>query len=226
MTTQIEHPNKNSFIPKRLNTRAPLDKLLSDRWSPRAFSTTPIEPAKIVSLFEAARWSPSSANEQPSHFIAATRDDAHVYDAIVESLMEGNRRWAQNAPLLIIGVAQSSYSKTGKPYRHSWYDLGQSIAHLTVQASSLGLAVHQMGGFDTEKARTLLAIPDGFEPVIALAVGYAELPDTLPEDLRHREEAPRTRKPLEELVFTEAWGEPSHHVDVHKLLLTNISSTN
>jgi nitroreductase len=218
--------NMNSFIPKRLATRAPLNDLLNNRWSPRAFSGKPIEPLKIVSIFEAARWSPSSANEQPWHFIVAAKEDSRVYDAIVESLMEGNRRWAQSAPLLILGVARSSYSKTGKPYRHAWYDLGQSIAHLTVQASALGLAVHQMGGFDAEKARELLTIPDGYEPVIAIAVGYAELPETLPDDLRRREEASRTRKPLEELVFTEEWGSPSHHVDAHKVLLNNISSTN
>lgn len=226
MTTQTEPTNKYTFIPKRLDTRAPLNDLLNNRWSPRAFSGKPIEALKIVSIFEAARWSPSSANEQPWHFIVATREDSRVYDAIVESLTEGNRRWAQSAPLLILAVAQSSYSKTGKPYRHSWYDLGQSVAHMTFQASALGLAVHQMGGFDAEKARELLAIPDASEPVIAIAVGYPELPDALPEDLRRREEAPRTRKPLEELVFTEEWGKPSHYVDAQKILLNNISPTN
>lgn len=226
MTSQTEPINKNLFIPTRLDTRAPLTDLLGNRWSPRAFSVKPIEPLKIISIFEAARWSPSSANEQPWHFIAATREDHRIYDSIVESLMEGNRRWAQSAPLLIVGVARSSYSKTGRPYRHAWYDLGQSVAHLTVQATSLGLAVHQMGGFDAQKARDLLAIPDGYEPVIAIAVGYPEHPDTLPEDLRHREVTPRTRKPLEEIVFTEEWGKPSHHVDVHKILVNNLSSTN
>jgi nitroreductase len=226
MTTQTEPTNKNSFFPRRLDTRAPLNDLLSRRWSPRAFSGKPIEPLKIISLFEAARWSPSSANEQPWHFIAATKEDSRTYSAVIESLTEGNRRWAQSAPLLILGMAQSSYSKTGTPYRHAWYNLGQSVAYLTVQASALGLAVHQMGGFDTENARELLAIPEGYEPVIAIAVGYVELPDTLPEDLRRREEAPRTRKPLEEFVFTKEWGKPSHHIDAHKVLLNNISSTN
>ncbi len=106
------------------------------------------------------------------------------------------------------------------------YDLGQSVAHLTIQASALGLAVHQMGGFDASKAREVLAIPDGYEPVIAIAVGYAKRPETLPDDLRQREEAPRSRKPLEEFVFTEKWGKPSHHLDAHKAILNHISFTN
>ena len=224
MTTQSESDITNAFVPQRLDTRAPLNELLSGRWSPRAFSERQIEPSKIVTLFEAARWSPSSANEQPWHFVAATREDTRTYNALVESLMEGNRRWAQRAPMLVLGVAQSVYLKSGRAYQHAWYDLGQSVANLTVQASALGLAVHQMGGFDAGKAREFLSIPDGYEPVILFAVGYAERPETLPDDLRKREEGPRSRKPLETMVFTEEWGKPSRLVDVQNSM-TNVSGS-
>jgi nitroreductase len=210
--TQSELENNSIFTPERLDTRAPLHDILSQRRSPRAFSERAIEPAKIVSLFEAARWSPSSANEQPWNFIAATTSDTRTYTTIAAALMEGNRRWALHAPLLVVGIAQTTYLKSGTPYRHAWYDLGQSIAHLTVQASSIGLSVHQMGGFDANQLHTSLSIPDGYDVVVVLAIGYAEHPATLPDDLRSREEAPRMRKPLEAFVFTDAWGELSRHV--------------
>ena len=212
--------------PLRLETRSPLNELLNQRWSPRAFSSTSIEPENILSMFEAARWAPSSANEQPWRFIVASREDTSVFGTLADSLMEGNRRWAQHAPLLVLGLAQSTYAQSGKPYRHALYDLGQSVAHLTVQASSIGISVHQMGGFDPDKLRSGLAIPDSFEPAIVLAIGYADKPETLPEDLRRREQAPRVRKPLEAIVFTESWGVPSHHVVSQNSVFHNSPSKN
>jgi nitroreductase len=226
MIARSELKNERAFIPQRLEPRAPLHDLLSNRRSPRSYSEKPIEPRKIVSLFEAARWSPSSANEQPWHFIVATKEDTTVYNALSKTLMEGNRRWAIRAPMLVLGVAQSFYSKNGKLYRHSWYDLGQSVAQLTMQATALGLAVHQMGGFDADKARELFAIPDGYDPVVVFAVGYAESAEHLPDDLRDREVAPRLRKPLEATVFTEKWGKPSHHILTQHPLLNDLPSSN
>lgn len=193
-------------------TRVPIDNLLQRRRSPRAFSEQPVEPEKLVSLFEAARWSPSSANEQPWNFIVATKDDHEINSRLFECLSERNRQWAHRAPVLVLVVARLHYGTTGTPNKHAWYDVGQSVAHLTVQATALGLSVHQMGGFNTEKARELFSIPDGFAPVIILAIGYADTPDALPHDLREREEAPRTRKPLESFVFTDVWGKPSRHI--------------
>lgn len=226
MTTQSELSANTVFKPERLDTRAPLHELLSQRRSPRAFSKRTIEPSEIVSLFEAARWSPSSANEQPWNFIAAAKSDTRIYGIVAESLMEGNRRWALDAPLLVVGIAQTTYLKSGKPYRHALYDLGQSIAHMTIQASSVGLSVHQMGGFDANQLRTRLSIPDGYDVTVVLAIGYAEHPETLPDDLRGREEAPRMRKPLEAFVFTDAWGESSRHVVSQGLSLNSQSSSN
>ncbi len=212
MTSLPEIHNDTTPAPQRLNTQAEIHELLASRRSTRAFSHQSVEPSKIMSLFEAARWAPSSANEQPWHFIVATREDSSTYSALFESLSERNRRWASNAPMLVLAVAQSTYYRSGQSYRHSWYDLGQSVALLSVQAIALGLSVHEMGGFDPEKLRQLYPIPEGFEPVVIFAVGYPDAPDNLPEDLRKREQAPRSRKPLESFVFTIQWGKPSHHI--------------
>jgi nitroreductase len=226
MNPEQDFTSQNAFFPGRTDTRASLTDLLSRRWSPRAFADRPIEPWKVLSLFEAARWSPSSANDQPWRFIVATKEDSRVYETLHELLAEGNRRWSHRAPVLVLGVAHSSYSGNGRPYQHSWYDLGQSVANLTVEAEALGLAVHQMGGFDSEKATQLLSIPQEYKPVIVIALGYADRPESLPDDLRQREEAPRSRQPLENLVFTDGWGKPSRHIDSRSSLLKNPLSTN
>jgi nitroreductase len=217
MTTRTVFRHESDSIPARLNTQAAIHELLANRRSPRAFSEEAIEPSKIASLFEAARWAPSSANEQPWYFIAATREDSVAYSALNESLVEGNRRWAAKAPLLVLALTQSTYNRNGQSYRHSWYDLGQSIALLSVQATALGLAVHQMGGFDPRKLKELYPTPEGFDPVVIFAVGYPDQPEILPEDLRKRELAPRSRKPLESFVFSDQWGKPSHHIDSNSL---------
>jgi nitroreductase len=211
-------------VPERQDVQAPIHELIASRWSPRAFSDQQIEPEKLLSLFEAARWSPSSANEQPWRFIIATKDDSREFSAFVESLMEGNRRWAQQAPLLVLALAQTTYTGTGRSYRHSWYDVGQSVALLSMQATAVGLAVHQMGGFDAEKIRQLLSIPEGFEPVVIFAVGYPSEPADLPEDLKKREQAPRLRRPLQTFVYTGEWGKPSSHVQSKKSLHTQPST--
>lgn len=226
MSTKRDPEHENVYSPERLDVRASITDLLSRRRSPRAFSERPVEPSKLLRLFEAARWSPSSANEQPWRFIVATKEDTQVYETLLSVLSEANRRWAQRAPVLILGIAQSIYSRNGKPYRHSWYDLGQSVANLTVEAEALGLAVHQMGGFDAAKATELLSIPKAYEPVVAIALGYSDRPESLPDDLRKREEAPRSRQPLESLVFTDEWGKSSRHIDTQSLLLNNPRSTN
>jgi nitroreductase len=212
MKFQTDNLTDGRLTPARLNTQSTIHELLANRRSPRAFSEQPVEPRKIASLFEAARWSPSCANEQPWYFIVATPVDTVAYRAFYESLNEGNRRWVTKAPLIALGVARSTFDGTGRPNRHAWYDLGQSVAHLSVQATALGLVVHQMAGFDPGKFKQLYPIPDGYEAVVMFAVGYPGRPDDLPEDLRKREETPRSRKLLESFVFTDRWGTPSCHI--------------
>lgn len=190
-------------------TAFPIHELLSYRWSPRAFSNRPIERETIQSLFEAARWAPSSYNEQPWNFIMATKDDPTEYDRLLSCLIEFNQSWAKMAPLLILSVASLKFAKNQKPNRHAFHDIGLAVANLTFEATTHGLAVHQMAGIEVEKARQLYGIPGDWEPLTGIAVGYPGDPNDLSEELRERETAPRTRKPLSEFLFTGKWGSVS-----------------
>jgi len=184
-----------------------IHELLRARWSPRAFSDRPIEADRLASLFEAARWSPSGANLQPWSFLFVTPNDSEAYAKLVATLTDRNQRWASNVPLLILAVARRT-SEDGRENPWAGYDLGQSVAHLTVEAMSLGLSVHQMGGFDADRARALFEIPEGFDPVTVVAVGYPGDPEDLPEEFRERETAPRKRRELGEFVFESRWDNP------------------
>ncbi len=177
---------------------AGIHELLARRWSPRAFSSRPVEAAKLAQLFEAARWAPSSFNAQPWSFIVATREDAEGFNRLLSALMDVNRQWAQQAPVLILAVAKLDYNHVARANRHAFYDVGQAVANLTVEATALDLRIHQMGGFDPNAARELFAIPAGYEPVAVLALGYNEAP--MPEP------SARTRKPLTDFVFSGKWG--------------------
>jgi nitroreductase len=188
-------------------TQYPIRPLLAERWSPRAFSDRPIHADVLGSLLEAARWSPSSSNEQPWRFVLIHREDEAAHSRMVETLSGNNRLWAPRAPLLMVGVASMLRSSSGRPNAHAWYDLGQSVAHLSVQATAAGLYLHQMGGFDREVARVVLEIPENYEPVVVIAVGYMGDVADLPEELQARERNPRSRRPLQESVFNGKWGE-------------------
>lgn len=195
---------------KRAHTEHPVLDAIAERWSPRAFADQPVSEATLSSLLEAARWAASSYNEQPWSFIVAAKEAATAFSRILECLVEGNRAWARQAPLLMVSVAQTTFSRNGKPNRHAWHDVGQAAANLAVQASALGLQIHQMAGFDAEKATALLHIPAGYEPVACIAVGYPGDVQQLPENLRTAERAERKRKPLSDFVFFGEWGEKSH----------------
>ena len=186
----------------------PMHDLLRRRRSPRAYDSRPVEPAALRSLLEAARWAPSSNNGQPWRFIVGERgvDDA-TFDRLLGVLGEKNARWARQAPVLMLAVARL-HTYAGRE-SHALYDLGLAVAHLTTQATTLGLAVHQMGGFDLPAARDAFGIPAGYEPVAVIAIGYQGDPATLPDDLRERELAPRTREELDTFVYGAHWGEAS-----------------
>jgi nitroreductase len=197
------------IMENREKANFPIHDLLARRWSPRAFSDRPVEPEKLRSLLEAARWAPSSYNEQPWAYQVATREDPVEHARLLSVLVEGNVAWAQRAPVLMLSVAKLNFDRSGKPNRHAFHDVGMASASLVFQATALGLLVHQMAGFSVEKARELYGIPEGWEPAAAFALGYQGKPDSLPERIRERELAPRTRKPLEQFVFTGRWGEVS-----------------
>ena len=194
---------------KPAETQYPIHDLLRRRWSPRAFSDRRVDPAIMRSLLEAARWAPSSYNEQPWSFIVATKDDTAEFSRLLSCLVEGNIQWAQYAPVLMVSVARLYFEDDGKPNRHAFHDVGLAVANLIVQATALGLVVHQMAGIFPDKIRELYGIPEGYEAVAGIALGYPGDPQSLPEGLRKRELAPRERKPLTEFVFSGSWGQTS-----------------
>jgi nitroreductase len=194
---------------RHVDARHPIHDLLKKRWSPRAFDSRPIEHEKLRSIFEAARWASSSFNAQPWHFIVATREKPDEFHKMLSCLMEKNQLWAQHAPVLIITVATLNFHHNGKPNRHAFHDVGLAVGALVVQATALDVYLHQMAGFSPEKARQTYQIPDGFEAVSGIAMGYLGDPNSLPEDVRQRELTPSPRKPLDEFVFSEQWGHPA-----------------
>ncbi len=183
--------------------------LIRGRWSPRAFSNRTVERDKLLILLEASRWAASCYNEQPWSFMVATQDQPAEYDRLFSCLVEFNQSWAKSAPVLMLSVAKLRFDNDGRENRHAFHDVGAAACNLTTQAIALDLFVHQMAGFDGAKARSLFGIPEDWEPVAMMAIGYLGDPKTLPESLRERELAPRTRKPLTELVFTGGWNQPS-----------------
>jgi nitroreductase len=200
---------------KPADTAYPIEELLKRRWSPRAFADRPIEPEKLLRLWEAARWSASTANQQPWHFIVATKQDEAEHTRLLSCLRENNQQWASRAPVLMVSVAKLTFDANGEPNRHAFHDVGLAVANLITQATALGLGVHQMAGFYPDRVRELYGVPEGFEPVAGIVLGYPGDPDILPDDLRQRELAPRVRKPLETFVFQSAWGQISPLVRPH-----------
>ena len=184
----------------------PIHELITHRWSPRAFDAKPIPANVLRSLFEAARWAPSSSNEQPWAYIVATHDNAEEFAKMTSVLVEFNANWAKHAAVLALAVSELCFAKTGAPNRNAQYDTGAATALLSLEATAHGLFVHQMAGFDPEKARQVFAIPTGWEPIAAIAIGYPGQPETLPQPYKDRELAPRVRKPLQEFVMTGQWG--------------------
>jgi nitroreductase len=183
--------------PRAAETSAPLLPALAERWSPRAFDpSADIDETALRSALEAARWSPSAGNTQPWRFIVARRGSA-AFDTIVQNLAGFNTVWAGSASVLVVALAEVVDSE-GNERRWATYDLGQAVAHLTIQAHHDGLHAHQMGGFDVEGLRTAFDIEERFVPVSVTALGMLGDADALPEPLREREAAPRTRRPLDE----------------------------
>lgn len=181
------------------------------RWSARAFEAREVGAEDLKRLFEAARWAPSSANEQPWRFVVGVRG-TRTHEILAESLMGFNKLWASKAPVLVVGVGQKHFAGNGKANAYALYDLGAATMQLVLQAHALGLTSHQMGGFDRGVLREKLGIPEEYEFGAVVALGYQAEPASLgDETLIAREVAPRSRKPLEELVFAE-WGEPAEFV--------------
>jgi nitroreductase len=183
----------------------PIHPLIVGRRSTRAFASIPVESQTLASLMEAARWTPSSMNEQPWSFIVATKANKSDFDRLLGCLIEFNVQWAQHAPVLLLSVAKLTFESAGELNRHAFHDVGQAIANLTFQATASGLVVHQIAGFAVEKARREFSIPQHYEAVAAAAIGYPGNSAELPEKLGKRDASPRERKPLPKFVFEGGW---------------------
>lgn len=185
----------------------PIPDLIAARWSPRAFADRAVDGTTLQSLLEAARWAASCFNDQPWHFVIARRDaEPEAFAALLSCLSPNNQAWCVRAPALALSVARTSFAHNGAPNRHAWHDVAQAAANMTLAAASLGLQLHQMAGFDPARARSLFGIPDGFDPVAAIAFGHPGDPATLPEALAGREVAPRSRHPIGSFTHLGAWG--------------------
>src|SRR6516162_4295693 len=160
------------MMQKPATTDHPVHSLIRERWSPRAFSPKAVPKEVLQSLFEAARWAPSSNNEQPWAFIVATKDDQENFEKSLGALVEFNAGWARKAPVLVIAVAELAFAKNNAPNRNAQYDVGAASLHLSIEATARGLFVHQMAGFDPETAKEVYNIPQGWEPIATMAIGF------------------------------------------------------
>lgn len=194
---------------KKASTDHPIHELLARRWSPYAFDDRPVPEADLRSLFEAARWAPSSYNEQPWSYIVATKGDPEQFQRLLSCLVEGNQVWAKAAPVLALGVVSLRFTRNAKDNRAAVHDMGLAAGNLLLEATARGLFVHQMIGILPDKAREIYGIPEGCEAWTGIAIGYRGDATSLPDRLRERDLAPRQRKPLHEFVFTGNWGNPS-----------------
>ena len=187
----------------------PVLDAIANRWSPYRFEPRELDDDNLRLCLEAARWAASSFNDQPWSWLIARRQDHEPFERMIHCLMEGNRPWAQNAGALILSVSRTSFEHNGKPNRMALHDLGQAAAHLALQATALGLQVHQMAGINRSVIRQEFQIPEGYEPQTAIAIGYpdeSQPVDPQDEELSERESGPRRRKELSEFAFAGTWG--------------------
>ena len=191
---------------ERQHPQAPIADLIARRWSPRNFDENrPVEPEKLTSCLEAARWAPSCYNEQPWRFLITDRfHTPAAWQQLIEGMPEGNRTWAEKAPVLVLLSSKLHFTHHGKPNRWAAYDAGQAALAFSLQATALGLATHQIGGFDAAKAREDFSIPEEFEPLAVIVLGYTSTPQSNTEAIS----TPRTRKTLSEIAFWGQWGAP------------------
>ena len=180
------------MVTKIAKTGHPVNELIAKRWSARAFSTKSVERSKLLSMIEAARWAPSSKNEQPWRYIIFTNDNPEKLMEAQSVLLESNA-YARRAPILICAIAKKNYSEGAKYNRLHFHDLGAANENMFLEAFNQGLIMHEMGGFDVQKAIEVFNIPDDFEIGVMIAIGYQDKHTVLPERFREKAFSPRER---------------------------------
>ena len=189
-------------------TQVPINETLANRWSGRAYDAAKsVSHEQVIALLEAARWAPSCFGDQPWRFIVWNKNaDAQAWQQGFDCLVPGNQAWVKDAPVLLLTCADTLFNHNQKPNRWAQYDTGAAAENLCLQASSMGLMAHQMGGFDADKARETFAIPAQYIPMAMMSIGYAADISTLEGEILTRETAARKRRPLNELFFADSWG--------------------
>lgn len=190
---------------KKANIDHPIHELITNRWSPYKFADRLVSNKDLLSLFEAARWAPSSYNEQPWRFIMATKSQPQEFEKLLSCLVPANQEWAKNASALALGITHLTFDRNGKENKAPIHDLGAAVSHLSFEATARGISVHQMIGIESENARTAYAIPNDYEVLTAFAIGYSDLSEKIMDTLVERDQIPRTRKAISEFVFSKKW---------------------
>lgn len=188
-------------------TQQPIHELIANRWSGRAYDASkPVTTDQVISLLEAARWAPSCFGDEPWRYVVCNKaDNMSAWQAAFDCLVPGNQGWAVNAPVLLLICADTIFRHNEKPNRWAAYDTGAAAENLCLQATALGLMAHQMGGFDVDKARQAFKVPERYQIMSMVSIGYQAPVESIPSEAKERELAARQRKPLGELFFNGVW---------------------
>ncbi len=190
-----------------------IQSTLTERWSPYAFQDKLIPRSDLLAILEAARWAASAYNEQPWNYIVASRDQEAAFAQAVSCLVEPNQAWAKNTSAILLTVVRENYSKNGKANGTAEHDTGIAAGNICVEATARGISVHQMAGIIADRIRQVYALPEGLQPLTAIALGYAAEPDQVPDALKSTDLVTRSRRPLAEFVFSGKWGQATDWLD-------------
>ncbi|HIC45733.1 MAG TPA: nitroreductase [Methylophaga aminisulfidivorans] len=195
------------MIQKPADTAQPIEKVMAERWSGRAYDpTVMVTSEEITALCEAARWSPSCFGDEPWRYLVCDKNtDESAWKKVLSALVPGNQEWAKNAPVLIVTASVPNFSQNDKPNRWSGYDTGAASISLCLQATAMGLMSHQMGGFDDKVLRESFNIPADIHIWSVIAIGHQAALDNLTEEQLERELSPRKRRPVEQAFFMNKW---------------------
>lgn len=192
---------------KNASTDHPVHEVIAARWSPYKFFPDRLIPREdLLSLLEAARWAPSSYNEQPWRFIIAPKEQKEEFEKLLSCLVKANQDWAKNSSVLMLGITHLTFDRNGKENKAAMHDLGAAVSHLSFEATIRGISVHQMIGIEPQKAKKIYSIPEEYEVLIAFALGYPDLNESAKDSLAIKDKTPRARKTISEVVFYKEWG--------------------